>query len=125
MERRRDARSHGVVAQQRSLVSERAERAALGWAAVMLVAPLAGVTQRNYWLGWTSPGVSDAYSALNYKACIKPYFEMLKAEQNPMLGEETPFWEQQDLPEKFFEKVEKNPALKERMICLMEEALKN
>jgi len=50
---------------------------------------------RNYWLGWSTKGVSDAYTALNYKACVKPYFEMLQEEKNPMLGEEKIFWEKE------------------------------
>lgn len=80
-----------------------------------------GAVQRNYWLGWSSRGVSDVYTALSYKACIKPYFEMLQAEQNPMVDEEQIFWEKENEAEEFFKKVEANPEWKMRMISLMQE----
>jgi integrase len=55
---------------------------------------------RNYWLGWSTKGMSDIYTALNYKACAKPYFEMLKAEANPMLSEDMPYWQEEALEKK-------------------------
>ena len=68
-----------------------------------------GVADKNYWLGWAMPGVSGSYTALNYKACIKPYMEMLKAENNPMLSEDLAFWEEDNIEELAMKRLKKDP----------------
>jgi len=70
-----------------------------------------GRVQRNYWLGWSS-GISDSYTAMNYKSCIKPYFEMLKEENNPMMREEPAFWEKEAVEDKVFAKLNEKPEFK-------------
>ncbi|MBO07296.1 MAG: hypothetical protein CL478_03330 [Acidobacteria bacterium] len=70
--------------QMRSLVSERAERAALGWAAVMLVAPLAGVTKR-----FSGPAGADGCLPPSVEGCAdRPaslcMFQLKSAEWSPL-----------------------------------------
>ena len=70
-----------------------------------------GRVLRNFWLGWSS-GISDSYTAMDYKACIKPYFEMLKEENNPMMQGEAPFWQKEGVEDKVLAKLTGKPEFK-------------
>jgi site-specific recombinase XerC len=65
---------------------------------------------KQYWLGWSNNSIEGVYSEINYKQCIKTYFNMIKEENNPFTKDEPIFWEQESLSEKVLnELVEKNP----------------
>ena len=44
-------------------------------------------------MGWAFKDHEKSYTELGYEQCVKTYFEMLQEENNPMLSEEMPFWE--------------------------------
>ena len=50
---------------------------------------------KHYWLGWSFQDHEKSYTRLDYTQCTKSYFEMLQAEQNPMIGKEAVFWEKE------------------------------
>jgi len=77
--------------------------------------------QRDYWMGW-SGGISDSYTHLDYRACVKPYFEMLKEENNPMLKEDEPFWDEQKTDDKIIEKLKEMPEFNLLLRRLVREA---
>lgn len=79
--------------------------------------------QRDYWLGW-SGGISDVYTHLDYRACIKPYFEMLKEEDNPMAHGETAFWDEKAVSEQVIEKlIQEKPEFKMLLRQLVRETM--
>lgn len=64
---------------------------------------------KHHWLGWSFKDQENVYTQISYKQCIEQYFDMLKKENNPMLGEDQPFWNEQKADDKIIERLKEMP----------------
>lgn len=60
-------------------------------------------------MGWAFKDHERAYTQLGYQQCVEQYFDMIKKENNPMLKEEQPFWNEQKADDNIIEKLKEMP----------------
>ncbi len=77
---------------------------------------------KHYWLGWGFKDQEKVYTQISYKQCIEQYFAMLKKENNPMLQDEQPFWNEQKADDKIIEQLKQMPEFDLLLRKLVREA---
>ncbi len=64
---------------------------------------------KHAWFGWAFKDHEAAYTKINYKQFVKTYFATLKEEKNPLMGNDLPFWANEDLTEKVMQELANKP----------------
>lgn len=77
---------------------------------------------RNSWFGWQFKTMESAYTTVDYRAFVKPYFETLQAENNPFLKGEVPHWNNPEaIDRQGLERLMQNDVFRTALMAAMKE----